>query len=49
MSSFALLAHNISAPAPAFNSTFYATVATIIPVLFLAIVVIFTGEMNAMS
>jgi hypothetical protein len=37
MSSLALLAHTAAPPPPAFNSTFYATAATIIPVLFLAI------------
>jgi hypothetical protein len=37
--SLALLAHGARTPAPAFNSTFYATAATIIPVLFLAIAV----------
>lgn len=36
--SFALLAHHTAAPA--FNGLFYATAATIIPVLFLALVVL---------
>jgi hypothetical protein len=36
MSSLATLAHDAPAPS-AFNSAFYATVATVIPVLFLAI------------
>lgn len=39
MSSFALLAHGARAAALAFNTAFYATAATIIPVLFLAIAV----------
>jgi hypothetical protein len=39
MTSLASLAHGTSAAAPAFNTAFYATAATIIPVLFLAIAV----------
>lgn len=39
MSSLASLAHGARAAAPAFNGLFYATAATIIPVLFLAIAV----------
>jgi hypothetical protein len=39
MSSLAFLAHGARAAAPAFNGLFYATAATIIPVLFLAIAV----------
>jgi hypothetical protein len=39
MSSLATLAHAAAPPAPAFNGLFYATAATIIPVLFLAIAV----------
>jgi hypothetical protein len=39
MSSLASLAHAARAAAPAFNGLFYATAATIIPVLFLAIAV----------
>jgi hypothetical protein len=39
MSSLASLAHGAGASAPAFNGQFYATAATIIPVLFLAIAV----------
>jgi len=39
MSSLASLAHGAPAAAPAFNGLFYATAATIIPVLFLAIAV----------
>jgi hypothetical protein len=39
MTSLALLAHAAHAAPPAFNSTFYATAATVIPVLFLAIAV----------
>jgi hypothetical protein len=39
MSSLAFLAHEARAAAPAFNGLFYATAATIIPVLFLAIAV----------
>ena len=35
----ASLAHGVTTPAPAFNATFYSTVATVIPVLFLAIAV----------
>jgi hypothetical protein len=35
----ASLAHWAGTPAPAFNATFYSTVATVIPVLFLAIAV----------
>lgn len=38
MTSLASLAHAAPAP-PAFNSTFYATVATVIPVLFLALAI----------
>jgi hypothetical protein len=38
MTSLATLAHTVSAPPP-FNGLFYATAATIIPVLFLAIAV----------
>jgi hypothetical protein len=37
MTSLALLAHGARAAAPAFNGLFYATAATIIPVLFLAL------------
>lgn len=37
MTTLALLAHH--AAAPAFNTAFYATAATVIPVLFLAIAV----------
>jgi hypothetical protein len=39
MSSLASLAHEAHTVAPAFNGLFYATAATIIPVLFLAIAV----------
>jgi hypothetical protein len=39
MSNLALLAHEAKAAAPAFNGLFYATAATVIPVLFLAIAV----------
>jgi hypothetical protein len=39
MTSLALLAHPASHAAPAFNGLFYATVATVIPVLFLALAV----------
>ena len=39
MSSLALLAHAAAPPPPAFNGLFYATAATVIPVLFLAIAV----------
>jgi hypothetical protein len=39
MNSLASLAHGARAAAPAFNGLFYATAATIIPVLFLAIAV----------
>jgi hypothetical protein len=39
MSSLASLAHEARTVAPAFNGLFYATAATIIPVLFLAIAV----------
>jgi hypothetical protein len=39
MSNLASLAHAARAAAPAFNGLFYATAATIIPVLFLAIAV----------
>ncbi len=39
MSSLASLAHEAHPAAPAFNGLFYATAATIIPVLFLAIAV----------
>jgi hypothetical protein len=39
MSSLALVAHHYAAVTPAFNSGFYSTIATIIPVLFLAIAV----------
>jgi hypothetical protein len=39
MSSLAFLTHGARAAAPAFNGLFYATAATIIPVLFLAIAV----------
>src|SRR6202046_2772927 len=39
MSSLASLAHGARAAAPPFNGLFYATAATIIPVLFLAIAV----------
>jgi hypothetical protein len=39
MSSLASLAHAARVAAPAFNGLFYATAATIIPVLFLAIAV----------
>lgn len=39
MTGLALLAHSAAAAAPAFNGLFYATVATIIPVLFLAVAV----------
>lgn len=39
MSSLASLAHEARTAAPAFNGLFYATAATIIPVLFLAIAV----------
>jgi hypothetical protein len=39
MSSLASLAHGARAADPAFNGLFYATAATIIPVLFLAIAV----------
>jgi hypothetical protein len=39
MTSLALLAHTAHATTPAFNGLFYATVATVIPVLFLAIAV----------
>jgi hypothetical protein len=39
MSNLALLAFNARTAAPVFNGTFYATVATIIPVLFLAIAI----------
>ena len=39
MTSLASLAYGTSAAAPAFNTAFYATAATIIPVLFLAIAV----------
>jgi hypothetical protein len=38
MTSLATLAHTVPAPPP-FNGLFYATAATIIPVLFLAIAV----------
>ncbi len=38
MTGLATLAHTVSAPPP-FNGLFYATAATIIPVLFLAIAV----------
>ena len=37
MSSLATLAHTAHTAAPAFNADFYATAATVIPVLFLAI------------
>jgi hypothetical protein len=37
MTSLAALTHATTHPAPAFNGLFYATAATIIPVLFLAI------------
>jgi hypothetical protein len=39
MSSLALVAHHSAAATPAFNGGFYSTIATIIPVLFLAIAV----------
>jgi hypothetical protein len=39
MTNLASLAHGTSAAPPAFNTAFYATAATIIPVLFLAIAV----------
>jgi hypothetical protein len=39
MTSLGTLAHAAAPPAPAFNGLFYATAATIIPVLFLAIAV----------
>jgi hypothetical protein len=39
MTSLASLGHGTSTAAPAFNTAFYATAATIIPVLFLAIAV----------
>lgn len=39
MTSIELLAHSASAATPPFNSTFYATVAVLIPVLFLALAV----------
>jgi hypothetical protein len=39
MTSLALLAHATRAADPAFNGLFYATAATVIPVLFLAIAV----------
>ena len=39
MTSLALLAHEGSRASSAFNGLFYATVATVIPVLFLAIAV----------
>lgn len=39
MSSFALAAHATRAAAPPFNGLFYATAATVIPVLFLAVAV----------
>lgn len=39
MSSLALAAHTAHTAAPAFNGLFYATAATVIPVLFLAIAV----------
>jgi len=39
MTSLAALAQNAGAAPPAFNGLFYATVATIIPVLFLALAV----------
>jgi len=39
MTSLASLAHGARAATPAFNGLFYATAATIIPVLFLAIAV----------
>jgi hypothetical protein len=37
MTSLALVAHCTHTAAPAFNGLFYATTATILPVLFLAI------------
>jgi len=39
MTSLALLAHTAHTAAPGFNTAFYATTATVIPVLFLAIAV----------
>jgi hypothetical protein len=39
MSSLASLAHTAHTAAPAFNGLFYATAATVIPVLFLALAV----------
>ena len=50
MSSLAALAHAAAPAAPAFNSTFYATVATVIPVLFLALAIqsqSYQGVLNA--
>ena len=56
MSSLALLAHEASKATPAFNGLFYATIATVIPVLFLAIAVqgsmyerLLTGGVNAFA
>jgi hypothetical protein len=39
MNSYAALAHTAVEAAPAFNATFYATAATVIPVFFLALAV----------
>ena len=39
MTSLALLANSATAVAPKFDDTFYATVATIIPVFFIAIAI----------
>jgi hypothetical protein len=51
MSSLAPLAQAAAPAAPAFNSTFYATIATVIPVLFLALAIqgrIYEGLVKAM-
>jgi hypothetical protein len=49
MTSLALLEHTATAPAPPFNGLFYATAATIIPVLFLAIAVQSRGYQDLLN
>ena len=52
MTGLALLAHSATAADPGFNYTFYATVATIIPVFFIAIAIektIYQGLVDTMA
>jgi hypothetical protein len=49
MSSLATLGHAAAPAPPAFNGLFYATAATIIPVLFLALAVQGTAYQGASS